>query len=99
MRHLTEGFDFLGFNIRHYPAPQSSRSGYKLLIKPSRSSIQQIRQKLKRLWRTHVGSPTVALINAMNPLIRGWSQYLYIGVASEVFTDWTTSCTSALNAT
>ena len=27
IRHLTEGFDFLGFNIRHYPAPQSSRSG------------------------------------------------------------------------
>jgi hypothetical protein len=28
IRHLTEGFNFLGFNIRHYPAPQSSRSGY-----------------------------------------------------------------------
>src|SRR6266699_846636 len=32
--HLTEGFDFLGFNIRHYPAPQTSRTGWKLLIKP-----------------------------------------------------------------
>ena len=31
--HLTEGFDFLGFNIRHYPAPQTSRTGWKLLIK------------------------------------------------------------------
>jgi RNA-directed DNA polymerase len=87
IRHLTEGFDFLGFNIRHYPAPQSSRSGYKLLIKPSRSALQQMRQKLKGLWRTHVGSPTVALINAMNPLIRGWSQYFCTGVASEVFSD------------
>jgi RNA-directed DNA polymerase len=87
IRHLTEGFDFLGFNIRHYPAPQSSRSGYKLLIKPSQDSIQQIRRKLKALWRQHVGSPTVALINAMNPLIRGWSQYFRIGVASRVFAD------------
>jgi RNA-directed DNA polymerase len=34
-----------------------------------------------------VGSPTVALINAMNPLIRGWSQYFRTAVASEVFTD------------
>jgi RNA-directed DNA polymerase len=34
-----------------------------------------------------VGSPTVALINAMNPLIRGWSQYFRTGVASKVFTD------------
>jgi RNA-directed DNA polymerase len=87
IRHLTEGFDFLGFNIRHYPAPQISRSGDKLLIKPSQGSIQQIRRKLKALWRQHVGSPTVALINAMNPLIRGWSQYFRTGVASRVFSD------------
>jgi RNA-directed DNA polymerase len=87
IRHLTEGFDFLGFNIRHYPAPQSSRSGYKLLIKPSRGSIQQIQRKLKVLWQQHVGSPTVALINAMNPLIRGWGNYFRTGVASRVFAD------------
>src|SRR5947209_11381827 len=31
--HLTQRFDFLGFNIRHYPAPQTSRTGWKLLIK------------------------------------------------------------------
>jgi RNA-directed DNA polymerase len=73
IRHLTEGFDFLGLNIPHYPTPHSSRSGYKLLIKPSKDSIQQIRRKFNGLWRQHVGSPTVALINAMNPLIRGWS--------------------------
>lgn len=37
--HLTrEGFDFLGFNVRHYPAPKTARSGYKLLIKPSKDS-------------------------------------------------------------
>jgi RNA-directed DNA polymerase len=87
IRHLTEGFDFLGFNIRHYPAPLNSRSGYKLLIKPSQGAIQQIRRKLKALWRQHVGSPTVALINAMNPLIRGWSQYFRTVVASRVFSD------------
>src|SRR5262249_25125351 len=25
--HLTEGFDFLGFHVRHYPAPQTTRTG------------------------------------------------------------------------
>jgi RNA-directed DNA polymerase len=87
IRHLTEGFNFLGFNIRHYPAPQSSRSGFKLLIKPSQDSIQRLQRTLKGLWRTHVGSPTVALIHAMNPVIRGWSQYFRSGVAKRVFTD------------
>ena len=87
IRHLTEGFDFLGFHIRHYPAPHSSRSGYKLLITPSTGSITQIKRKLKGLWHRHVGSPTVALINEMNPVIRGWSNYFRIGVASKVFSD------------
>jgi RNA-directed DNA polymerase len=92
IRHLTEGFDFLGFHIRHYPAPNSSRSGYKLLITPSTGSIPQIKRKLKGLWRRHMGSPTVALINAMNPVIRGWSNYFRTGVASKVFTDLDNFC-------
>jgi RNA-directed DNA polymerase len=32
--HLTEGFDFLGFNIRHYK-DQTTKTGWKLLIKPN----------------------------------------------------------------
>jgi RNA-directed DNA polymerase len=87
IRHLREGFTFLGFSIRHYPTPNSSRTGYKLLIKPSQDSIQRLKRKLKDLWRSHVGSPTVALINEMNPLIRGWSHYFRIGVAKEVFVE------------
>ena len=83
--HLQEGFNFLGFNIRHSPTPNSSRSGYKLLIKPSPDSVMQIKRKLKGLWRKHVGSPAVALINEMNPLIRGWSTYFRTGVSKEVF--------------
>ena len=87
MRHLTEGFDFLGLNLRHYRIPQSSRRGDKLLIKPSQASIQQMKWQLKGLWHTHVGSPTVDLINAMNPLFRGWSHYVRTGVSKEAFTE------------
>ncbi len=87
IRHLSEGFNFLGFTIRHYPAPNSSRSGYKLLITPSRESIQRQRHKLKGLWRKHVGTPTAALIKEMNPVIRGWGNYFRSGVAKKVFND------------
>ena len=34
-----------------------------------------------------MGSPTVALINELNPIIRGWSNYFRIGVAKEIFSD------------
>src|SRR5215218_9231960 len=44
--HLTEGFDFLGFNIRHYPAPKTARSGYKLLIKPSKESVSNFKERM-----------------------------------------------------
>ena len=86
IRHLREGFNCLGFPMRHSPPPNSSRSGYKLLIKPSHDSIAQSKRKLKGLWRQHVGSPAVALMNEMHPLIRGWSTYCRIGVAKEVVT-------------
>jgi RNA-directed DNA polymerase len=87
IRHLREGFHFLGFNIRHYSAPNSSRSGYKLLIKPSPESIKQIKRKLKGLWRKHVGTPAAALITEINPVIRGWSNYFRIGVAKAIFAE------------
>lgn len=87
MRHRSDGRNVLGFTIRHDPTPQSSRSGSKLLIKPSQDAIQQIKRTCKRRWRQPVGSPTVALINAMNPVIRGWSHYFRSGVAKEVFND------------
>jgi RNA-directed DNA polymerase len=75
----------LGFTIRRYPTPTSSRSGYKLLINPSPASLQQLKWQLKGLWRTPGGSPTVALINAMNPVSRGWSHDFRPGVSKEVF--------------
>jgi RNA-directed DNA polymerase len=87
IRHLRDGFNFLAFNIRHYPAPNSSRSGYKLLIKPSPDAINEVKRKLKAIWRKHVGSPTVALIKEMNPVIRGWSNYFRVGVSKAAFTD------------
>jgi RNA-directed DNA polymerase len=49
--------------------------------------IKDVKRKLKGIWRKHVGSPTVALINEMNPVIRGWCHYFRSGVFKEVFND------------
>ncbi len=83
--HLTEGFNFLGFNVRHYRAPQTSRTGWKLLIKPSKESVQEIRNTLKDLWKKAQGATLQAALATMNPVIRGWAHYFRIGVAKEVF--------------
>ena len=84
--HITKGFDFLGFNIRQYETPKSSRSGYKLLITPSKESQKQIRKRLKEEWTKLVGAPAGAVIKRLNPVIRGWGNYFRIGVSKRVFT-------------
>ena len=86
-RPLHDGFNLLAFNSRHEPAPQSSRSGDQLLIKPSPDAINDGKRQLKGLGRQHVGSPTVALINEMHPMISGWCNSCRSGVSKEVFHD------------
>jgi RNA-directed DNA polymerase len=83
--HLTEGFDFLGFNIRHYAAPQTSRTGWKLLIKPSKESVQAMQRKLKDLWDGAQGGNVPAVLAKLNPVIRGWANYFRTAVAKEIF--------------
>jgi RNA-directed DNA polymerase len=83
--HLTEGFDFLGYNIRLYHAPKTSRTGYKLLIKPSKQSVMNIRKKLRARWRKLRGSNASAIARALNPIVRGWANYFRVKVAKETF--------------
>jgi len=83
--HLTEGFDFLGFTIRHYPEPTTNRSGYKLLITPSKASVKAIRATLRDVWRELKGHNVDAVLQRLNPVIRGQALYYRIGVASKTF--------------
>jgi RNA-directed DNA polymerase len=83
--HLKEGFDFLGFNVRHYPAPQTSRSGHKLLIKPSKEAVRQVRQKLRAIWREAHRKSLSATLREFTPLIRGWGNYYRTVVARDTF--------------
>lgn len=82
--HLKEGFDFLGFNIRHY-AVTNTNTGWKLLIKPSKKSMQELRSKVKQVWLVNKSQNIDTLISKLNPIIRGWANYFRIGVSSEAF--------------
>lgn len=82
--HLSVGFDFLGFNIRHY-ALTNTKTGWKLLIKPSNKSLQAIRHELRQNWLNLKGQEVEAIIAKLNPIIRGWSNYFRTGVSSQAF--------------
>jgi RNA-directed DNA polymerase len=77
--HLSEGFDFLGFNVRHY------RSTGKLLIKPSKAAVKRFWARLRAEVRSLYGSNALAVISRLNPILRGWAAYYRTVVSKQVF--------------
>jgi RNA-directed DNA polymerase len=47
--------------------------------------MQEIRRKLRQEWLNSKGHNVDAIINKLNPIIRGWANYFRIGVSSEAF--------------
>lgn len=82
--HITEGFDFLGFNVKHY-RDNSRKSGYKLLIKPNRQAIKNIKLKIKQVWLKYQAQDVKTIVARLNPIIRGWANYYKVGVSRKVF--------------
>jgi RNA-directed DNA polymerase len=75
---LSEGFDFLGFNLRRYP-------NGKLLIKPSAKAIKRFRDRLAKEFHALRGSNVAAVLATITPVIRGWVAYYRTVVSSGVF--------------
>lgn len=77
------GFDFLGFNVRHYV--KKSGEGRKLLIKPAKKGIIRHRTNLAELLRKLRGATQEQVIRALNPRIRGWTNYYRHVVSKQTF--------------
>ena len=82
--HITEGFDFLGLNIRQYKV-NNTKTGYKLLTKPSKKFLQQTRNDIREIFLNHSGNKVNDLIGKINPVIRGKANYLKKYVSSKAF--------------
>lgn len=88
--HTTDGFDFLGFNIRQhsvgkYRAAKKTNGeslGFKTLIKPSKEAVKRHLRKIEETIDKHHNAPQAALIARLNPVIRGWCNY-YSSVVSK----------------
>ncbi|UBF28820.1 hypothetical protein K9N68_13820 [Kovacikia minuta CCNUW1] len=58
---------------------------FKTLIQPSQTSIQRHQQKLKQILQRHQAATQSQLIDALNPVIIGWSNYFSTGVSSHAY--------------
>ena len=82
--HLTDGFDFLGFNIRHYPV-SDTKTGKKLLITPSKKSVEKFHTRLRQEWKALAGHNAGEVIRRLTPILRGWTNYFRHGVSQKRF--------------
>ena len=63
--HISEGFDFLGFNVRKYNGT--------LIIKPSKKSQKRFTVKLHEIILAKGKALSQQeLIGKLNPIIQGW---------------------------
>jgi RNA-directed DNA polymerase len=75
--HLSEGFNFLGQNVRLYDD--------KVLIKPSKEALQRIYDKIRDIVWRHKAVEQCDLIRMLNPVIQGWVNYHRHAVSSVAF--------------
>jgi RNA-directed DNA polymerase len=76
--HVTDGFDFLGQNVRRYP-------NGKLLIKPSKKNVKTFLDGIRGLVRESRSASAADLIEELNPKIRGWANYHRYAASKRVF--------------
>ena len=79
IRHIDQGFDFLGQNVRKY--------GNKLLIKPSHKSISSLLAKVRKIIKEGRGESQSKMILRLNPVLRGWGMYHRHVVSSHIFSE------------
>jgi len=75
---VKSGFDFLGQNVRKYP-------NGKLLIMPSRENIKTFLEDIRGTIKAGLHLSAAALIEKLNPKIRGWANYHRHVVSKRIF--------------
>ena len=75
--HIKDGFNYLGFNIRQFQG--------KCLTRPEKEKVKLLLAKIRNWLKIHPAHKPEAVINHLNPIIRGWANYYKYGVSKEVF--------------
>jgi RNA-directed DNA polymerase len=78
------GFNFLGFYVRQYPV-KCRKKGYITLIKPSTDGQKRHMAIIGKTLKYLSAATQKKVIDKLNPIINGWSNYYKSAVACKVF--------------
>lgn len=76
--HISEGLDFLGFNIRKYP-------NGKVLTTPSKDAVHQFRDRIRKKIKSNKTAKASSMVRMLNPMITGWGNYYRHAASSKTF--------------
>jgi len=88
LKKKEESFTFLGFEYRRI---LSHTGKWRPNVAPKLKKRTALFGKLREIFRGHVSQPVVKLIEAINPILRGWVNYFRVGHSSRCFAvikDW-----------
>ncbi|GFR08657.1 protein YkfC [Trichonephila clavata] len=77
-----ETFSFLGFDFREKITKQGK---WRVQTTPQMKARTNLLQKLKEVFRDHKSQPIWKVINIINPILRGWTNYFRIGNSGRSF--------------
>jgi RNA-directed DNA polymerase len=80
--HISEGFDFLGQNVRKY---RFGKTNCKLLITPSKKNVKAFLGKVRETIRTMRTAKQSELVSSLSPMVTGWCNFHRHVVAKETF--------------
>ncbi len=82
--NLKEGetFSFLGFDFREKITKQGK---WTVKTTPKMTARTSLLQKLKEVFRGHKSQPIWKVVQTINPILRGWTNYFRIGNSGRSF--------------
>jgi RNA-directed DNA polymerase len=74
---VDDGFNFLGFNVRHYHG--------KCLIKPEKAKVLNLLRNIRKWLSDNKQAEAAQVIRYLNPLLSGWANYYQHAVSKQTF--------------
>jgi RNA-directed DNA polymerase len=84
IRHIDEGFDFLGWRIQ-----RQTRRGTKdkrfIYTWPAQKALASIKARVRTVTRQGTNHPLAHLLHQLNLMLRGWTNYFRHGSSARTF--------------